>query len=190
MAFSDNGKGSPDLAPQLSLVEEQSGLVDELRQLQTDVGLRPYRVFSVIVKWDSGELYRGTQSIVGEKEFLPTPLVDLRPMYSVVKESGVFEHGDVVLREISPSLTEDQIRELFFNGAELPPGQQGYIEVRHDARKGNTPRRRRFIVRGAPWHDAERFQWIASLSDEEHDRLPSGELIEKTLNPPTIYRPT
>lgn len=190
MAFSNNGKGSADPAPQLSLVEEQSELVDELRQLQTEFGLRPYRVFSVVVEWDSGELYRGTQRIVGEKEFLPTPLVDLRPMYTLLREAGTFEHGDIVLREISPSLTEDQIKELFFNGAKLGPGQLGYIEVRHDARKGNEPSRRRFVVRGAPWRDAERFQWIATLSDEEHDRLPNGELIEKTLDPPKIYRPT
>ena len=190
MAFSDNGKGSPNLAPQLSLVEEQSQLVDEMRQMQTDAGLRPYRVFSVIVEWDSGELYRGKQRVVGEKEFLPTPLVDLRPMYTNMREAGVFEHGDIVLREVSPSLTEAQVGELFFNGAKLPPGQQGYIEVRHDARKGNEPPRRRFTVRGVPWHDAERFQWIATLSDEEPDRLPNGDIVEKTTNPPNIYRPT
>lgn len=190
MGFSNNGKGSPDPDPELSLVEEMSPLVDEMRQLQTEFGTRPYRVFSVITEWSSGELYRGDERVICEKEFLPTPLIDLRPMYSVMSEAGIIQHGDVVMREISPSLTEDQIRELCFNGVDLKPGQQGYIEVVHDRRKGNSPERRRFTVRGAPWHNAEKFEWIVTLSDEEIPRNRDGSLPEKTLNPVTIYRPS
>jgi hypothetical protein len=189
MAFSDNGKGEPVLNPQSSLVEESSELVDELRQLQAESGLRPYRVFCVLVEWSGGELYRGTSRVLSEKEFLPTPFVDLRPMYSLMSEAGRFEHGDVVLREISPSLTEDQVKELCSNGAELPPGQQSFIEVRHDERKGNEPTRRRFTTRGVPWHNAEEFEWIVTLSDEEENRRRDGALPEKTLDPIRVYRP-
>lgn len=190
MAFADNGDGHPNPAPQLSQVEESSALVDEMRQLSVDAGQRPYRVFSVIVEWSSGELYRGTQKVVCEKEFLPTPLIDLRPMYTTIREAGVFERGDIVMTEISPSLTEEQVSQLCFNGVHLPDGQQGYIEIQHDSRKGNNPKRRRFTVRGVPWHDTEKFQWVATLTDEEPDRLPSGEFIEKTTDPPRIYRPS
>jgi hypothetical protein len=189
MTFSDNGKGEPDLTPETSLVEDSSELVDDLRQLQTDAGLRPYRVFCVVVEWSGGELYRGESSVASEKEFLPTPLVDLRPMYSIMSEAGRFEHGDIVMREISPSLTEDQVNELCSNGAELGPNQQSFIEIRHDARKGNEPTRRRFVTRGVPWHNAEEFEWIVTLSDEDENRGRAGELPDKTLDPIRVFRP-
>lgn len=192
MTFSNNGKGNPDPAPQLSLTEEMAELADEMRQLQTDFGQRPYRVFSVTTQWSAGEIYRGDESVICEKEFLPTPFVDLRPMYTTMTEAGRFEHGDIVLREVSPSLTEDQIRELCFNGVELPPGQQGFIEIRYDSRKGGQPERRRFSVRGVPWHDAERFEWVVTLSDEEQPRNRDGSLKQEHLvNPPVdVYRPS
>jgi hypothetical protein len=190
MGFSNNGEGAPNQAPQISLNESFSSLADDMRQMLTDFGMRPYRVFSVITEWSSGELYRGDERVVSEKEFLPTPLVDLRPIYTTMTEAGLMESGDLFMREISPSLTEDQVRQLCFNGEPLGAGQQGYIEIRHDTRKEMLTERRRFTVRGAPWHDAEKFEWVVSLSEEEGARERDGS-IEGVASPaPKVYRPS
>ena len=190
MGFSSNGDGQPNPAPQNSLAEDLGDVADDMRQLYTDFGLRPYRVFSVIIEWTGGELYRGEPRVICEKEFLPTPYIDLRPLYSNYTEAGILQHGDIVMREVSPSITEDQIRELCFNGEPLPKNQQGFIEVTHDRRKGNMPKRRRFVVRGAPWHDAEKFQWVVALSEEDDERNRNGAINQPTLDPPRIFRPS
>lgn len=171
--------------------DDLAAVADELRQLKVDCGLRPYKVFSVVVEWSSGELYRGCETVICEQEFTPTPYIDLRPMYTVMSPVGQLEHGDVVMREISPTLSEDQVRNLCFDGFELKNGQQKYIEVRYDERNGTPERRRRFVIRGVPWHDAERFEWVVTLSDQniERDRAGLPEEIHE-INPPKVYRPS
>ena len=168
-------------------MEELGETADELRQLYTDLGLRPYRVFSVLVQWSGGKIGKGVADVVRETEFLPTPLVDLAPVWTEMKSAGKVEDGVATLREISPRLTEDQVRGLFFQDA-LKPGQEGFIEVVEDARDGQSPRRR-FGVRGAPYRRAGKFEWACRLQRARKDRKRSGELDEPTSNPARLQNP-
>jgi len=146
------------------------GLVDELRQIQTDLGMRPYRVWSVLVEWSGGEVGRGDPRVVGEQELLPTPLVDTRPVRFELRSGGRIDRGVITLREISPRYTEDQILAMFH----VKPGFQAFIEVKHDARDGERTERRRFAVVGQPWRDAENFQWVVRIGTEQESRSRDG----------------
>lgn len=157
-------------------------LVDELRQLNTDFGLRPYRVFSVVVAWDGGAVGRGTPRVVSELEFLPTPLVNLKPLRKEMRAAGKIEQGSAFLSELSPRYTEDDI-DLLFRRGRLEPGQEAYVEVREDARDGST-KRRRFQVRGVPFREAESFQWVVTLTSEQQDRERNGEIGGRDTTPP------
>ncbi len=160
---------SPADAPGASLFESMGATVDAMRQLQTDLGARPYRVFVVRGVWSGGEVGRGEFQARPEVELLPTPLLDLRPVRFEHKAGGREERGTVTLREISPRYTEDEIAQIFH----VKPGEQAFVEARHDERDGNT-KRRRFTLASPPWRDVEKFQWVVRLSTEDAARTRSG----------------
>lgn len=179
---------APSQAPERSLAEEMGAVVDDARQLLTDFGLRPYRVFSVLYQWSGGEVGRGRITLVREAEFLPTPLVDLRPVRTTPRNAGKVEEGVVHLREVSSRYTEEQISGLLFQEG-LQPGQEGFVEVLHDGRDGPAPKRRRFQVTGAPWHDAERFEWVTRMVRARPDRKRSKKPAERTETPERLVNP-
>lgn len=165
----------PNPAPGASLVEQLGGVADELRQLFTDAGLRPYRVFSVQEQWSGGTVGVGIPVVVRETEFLPTPLLDLTPLRRKMNQGGFSEDGAVTLRQISPRLTEDQVG-LLCCGDRSIPGRETYIEVRHDARDGTEVPRRRFTIQGVPFRKAGKFEWQVRLLKANPDRSPQGAL--------------
>lgn len=169
----DGSGAHPDPDPCVSLVESLGETVDSLRQLYTDFGLRPYRVFSVVYEWSGGDVGRGLPRVISEQEMLPTPrVIETSGVSGELRSAGLVERGTVRLEQVSPRYTEDQVRLLFFQYP-LPPGKQGFIEMRIDSRDGSTERRR-FIVRGIPFRDAQGFQWRVTLLRQDEDRTRSG----------------
>lgn len=153
--------------PGSSLVESLGDIVDEARQLNTDFGLRPYRVFSIVVEWSGGEVGKGAPTVIRETEFLPTPLVQMGSSRGIggvdtrMTEGGLSERGMVVMTEVSPRLTEDDIQALF-HLQPVPQNLDAFIEIRMDARDGATTRRR-FAVQGVPDRRADKFDWRVKL---------------------------
>ena len=163
----------PNPQPQQSLVEEMGELVDEIRQLNTDFGMNPYRVFSIVERYTGGEIGRGDIQVISEVEILPTPKVDMSPISSDARSAGTVERGTVDMWEISPRYTEEDIKTIF-NVQPLPAGDIGYLEVRMDARQGSATRLR-FTIQRKPWLDAENFQWRAQLSAQDEARSRDGQ---------------
>jgi hypothetical protein len=176
----------PDATPEKSYVEEMGEVADDMRQLYTDFGMRPYRVFSVVYDWTGGEVGRGDQVVLSEQEFLPTPLVDLSGSGSKMTAAGRKTDGTAMLKEISPRYTEDDIYGLF--PTRLSGSQRFFIEVRMDARDGPNPIRRRYTVRRTPYRDAENFQWVVPLYSQEKDRNREGELNAPKFYPKRLNR--
>jgi hypothetical protein len=169
-------------------VEELAAVADDLRQLNTDFGLRPYRVFSVVVAWSGGVIGRGLAAVVSETELLPTPLVDLRPVRGTMRTGGQVEEGMATLKEVSPRYTEEDI-ETLFHQQPLPKGHEGFLEVRMDRRDGVRVKRRRFTVRGVPYRDAAEFDWEVRIMRQRRDRKPDGKLSERTDLPERVKNP-
>lgn len=164
----------PNTNPSGSLVEQLGDVVDDMRQLYTDFGYRPYRVFSVLVGWSGGNIGLGEQRVLGEQEFLPTPLFDVAKLPAEVKSGGRVENGQPRLTGLSPRYTEDDINQLCHRGP-MKPGQEGFIEVRIDSRDGLT-KRRRFCVSGAPLRRTNRMDWSVDLTSAYPDRTRAGKL--------------
>ena len=170
-------------------MEQLGGVADELRQLYTDLGLRPYRVFSVQEQWSGGKVGVGIPAVVAEVELLPTPLLDQRPLRRKMNQGGFTEDGSVMLRQISPRLTEDEVA-LLCCGDRTIPGRETYLEVRHDARDGSDVVRRRYTIQGVPAREAGKFQWQVRLIKANPDRDRNGALTgERTDFPPRLLNP-
>ncbi len=153
-----SGCGGDDLFGDLS------GIVDEARQLVSDAGLRPYRIFSVLESWTGGRPGVG-ELCRTETEWLPTPVLDFRSIRREYKAAGSVERGSVRLRKVSPNLTEAEIRRLC--SCDGRTTSTAIIEERKNG--GET---RRFIIDGAPYLDAERFEWIVPLRKQDAVKAP------------------
>jgi hypothetical protein len=104
--------------------------VDSIRQIYTDFGLRPYRVFMVWVGWSAdvnadgvvagaerwlepGVEGVGRPVLLKEVELLPTPLVGgLGGLSGDVEATGNTESGTVNVSQVSAGYTEDQLQGL------------------------------------------------------------------------------
>lgn len=169
------------------VVESLGGTVDQLRQLAVDMGMRPYRVFSVIVRWTGGEVGRGDAVVESEREFLPRPVVkDMTSVRGVAHAAGRNERGSVELSEVSPRYTEDDIRGLCHCG-KLSQDREGFIEIRVDERDGQTDRRR-FVVKDVPHRNAEGFEWRVRLLKQDQDRARNGTVRNDVTPALTRYR--
>lgn len=167
-------------APELSLVEDLADVVDDLRQLNTDFGLRPYRVFSVVYRWTGGAKGRGDAVLESETEFLPTPnITEVDQLRGQLTSGGTDEQGRIRMDEISPRYTEDDIRALF-HVQPLPDGDEGFLEMRVDQRDGSTARRR-FTTQNVPMRRADKFDWTVRLLEQQPPRSRSGVLPQPGL---------
>ena len=175
----------PNPNPSQSLVESLGSVADDIRQLYTDFGLRPYTVVSVVIGWTGGKPGRGDAFIVQETPLLPTPqVVDMKPVRGMAKPAGFDEEGSILLTQISPRYTEDDINTIF-HVQPLPIDREGFLEVRVDSRDGSTTRRR-FRVQGTPYRDADSFEWSTRLVLESHDRSRDGAITDDVRSPAEV----
>lgn len=176
----------PNPNPARSTVEQLNQTVDELRQLYTDIGARPYRVFSIVYQWTGGATGKGEPEVLSQLEFLPTPMVTINTR-NEAKAGGIMTEGSARLTEVSARYSEADIKALF--PLELAPGQQSFIEVRLDARDGERPYLRRFTVVDSPELRPLSFDWRIRLQsqDSERDRFSGG--IDTTRFYPQRMRP-
>lgn len=156
--------------PECSLVESMAPIVDEMRQMAVDMGLRYYEVFTVVVRWSAGERHRGTPTVISEQPFLPIPeVVGVGNVDRELREGGAVKRGGIWLRKLSPRYTIDDILLLF--PRELRDDEEHYIEVRGDSRDGNTPRDR-YVIVGRPERKA--WGWEVRLLKADEDRTRGG----------------
>lgn len=169
--FTCNGPEEP------SLVDDLGEVVDDLRQMFTDFGARPYRIFCVVVSWSGEEVGRGTQSLLRETELLPTPYIDMSAIRYQAVSGGRSDTGQTTIYEISPRYTEAEIKEMF--PRDLALNEQAFVEVRMDGRDGKDPLRHRFTVTGMPARDATGFQYTCQVTIQFEERTPQGQLSER-----------
>ena len=173
MGVGRNGGGLEPWEADRSLGDDLSQVVDDAQQIVADLGLRPYRVFSVVEQWSGGARGRGRVSIVRELEFAPPPVLSMRSLRRDMKSAGVVERGELTLERISPRYTEEEIRSFF--PTNLDGGQYAYIEQRFDGRNGGEPQRRRFTISSVPFLELpRRFQWSVRVRPQDDPRAPNG----------------
>lgn len=154
-----------------TLVDDLGELADDMRQIGVDLGLRPYRVFSVRLRWSGDRVGLGEPAVVLEEEFLPTPKVSTSLRREAREPGGWVERGRTTLTEVSPRYTEAQIDALCPRTG--PANEERFIEIRMDSRDENAPRRR-FVVAEAPERRAERFDWRVVLVPQDDARTRAG----------------
>jgi len=151
------------------------GCLDELRQLNAELGARPYRVFLVRTRWSGKRRGQGVETVFSEDEILPTPkLSELSSLQRTMLDIGSDEQGGMNVSEISPRYTEWQLLGLNPDGSAVPENETFSWEISLSRGDAGSKKRRRFTVQGIPGYNASRLEWTVRLGRAGSDRNPDG----------------
>jgi hypothetical protein len=151
-------------------------VADNLRDLLTQFGMRPYRVRIVRVQWSNDARGSGTPVVVAENHLLPTPkLTGLDGITEVLNPVGLDETGSVLISGISGRYTEENLRGIDDDGTVIADNEEVFYEIEYITPSGQPTFRRRFQLRGAPAYFAGRFQWQVTLERTRQDRRRNGD---------------
>ena len=170
-----------NMFPNMSFAESILPAIDAARQIPVDLGLRPYKVHSVVLKWSGGAPGKGTAKVESDIPFLPVPTIEWDSGHDKrALSGGVVERGSATLTKISLRYTEDDLAALF-HSSPLPADREAFIETRIDQRDGQTVRRR-YAIKGLPYRDqSKKWEWRVKLIAQDADRERDG-------TPPTVGR--
>lgn len=149
--------GSATLDPDVLLEGLIPDVVDGLRSLNTDFGLRQWRVYSVMRKWSGGEVGSGSFTDT-ETEILPRPIVEpFESFHLKLEPCGMNEAGFLRMTEVSLTYTEAEL-----GGGELPHGTQHLFKIVEAHGQATTTRY--FVNRRPPYPDRIRtLGWLLHL---------------------------
>lgn len=156
------------------LGEFMDGCIDDIRQLASDLGARPYRVFWVRTRWSGRERGEGVESVISEEEVTPTPKVEMGGLQRTLLDIGTDEQGAVTVTEISPRYTEHQLTGDLPNGRAIPSNETFSWEISLSRGDSDAKIRRRYMIQGVPVYEATRLQWTVRLIRSGSDREANG----------------
>ncbi len=151
--------------------------VDNMRDLMTRFGLRPYEVRMVRPKWSGGESGLGQEFVVFDEPILPTPLIlGLDGVTRIVQPVGLDEIGGCQLTQVSGRYAEGFLTGNDTDGNPLDPDTQYYFEVMFPTpgSVSDGAPRRRFYAATAPTYDPGNFEWRVNLQRSHSDRRNDG----------------
>lgn len=169
----------PLARPEGSLAHRLGRVADNVRQIATNLGARPYRVFLVWVLWTGTERGEGEAEVQRELELLPTPKVaTLDSVTYSIFHAGTIPAGSIKLSEVSTRYTFDELTGHMIpllHEDVIPQPHAFFYEVREDGRGDPRPLRQRYRVMSYPFRDAENAQWTLMLERISEDRGRDGE---------------
>lgn len=153
------------------------GVVDNLRNLLTTFGMRPYEVHVVRTRWTGGYRGVGQEVVISDTPILPTPLIEsLDGISRIVNGIGLDEQGTVKLSEVSGRYSENFLSGNDEFGNPQDDDTQWFYEVQFPTpgTVSDGAPRRRFFPSSSPTYDPDRFQWNITLTRSHVDRMNDG----------------
>jgi hypothetical protein len=166
---------------QATLANRFTRVADNLRQLATTFGIRPYRVFLVWSKWTGSERGEGFEQVIQQLEILPTP--NVRSLDNIALSplsTGVIPMGSVKVSEVSTSLTYDQLTGRMYpvpHEEHIPEPYEFFYEIVEDGRGDNPAKRMKFAILGEPMRNADNVEWTFTLTRVSEDRNRQGQSV-------------
>jgi hypothetical protein len=171
-----SGRVHPNRRPIMTLAARLVPIVDKIRQLNTDFGLRPYRVHLIHQKWSGARIGEGSSIEISRHEILPTPKVSgMSSTSEILRATGLTEEGTISVSEISARFTEDDLMGRtpdLIDPAVQRTGARNvefFWEVSQDGPSTPLAERRRFVPNAVPVFDAGKCQWDVSLAKQDYD---------------------
>jgi hypothetical protein len=145
--------------------------IDRVRQIPTDLGLRPYRVFLIHVLWSGERIGEGQPQEISRHEILPTPRVrDMASTSEVLSAIGRVEEGGIVVDRISAKYSEDDLMGATADMIDPAAPRTGkrnaefFWEVRENRPTQPSTIPRRYIVASTPTLMRGGLHWRVALN--------------------------
>ncbi len=143
-------------------------VIDGARGIIHDLGLRGYRVFLIWQKRDNKQRFVEFKRI----QLYPVKVTSLTGVGWQSSPSGMLQQGEITISEISPAQADGrtlfgQVQELNYS---LDPDIEFFYEVQPRDRCASDAlgvQPARFTPSSLPYYDAEGFQWVVDLVDQE-----------------------
>ena len=150
-------------------------VADNVRQIATTLGARPYRVFLVWTKWTGKERGEGQENEVARVEILPTPRVQtLDSITFSLYHAGTLPVGSIKVDRISvQAFSADLLTGNYVPGEHedfIPEPYEFMYEVVEDGRGDNPATRSRFRLLSFPNRRATQVDWEIMLERVGEDR--------------------
>lgn len=159
-----------------TVVQRLTPYVDQIRDIATRLGARPYRVALIWTQWSGGETGIGVEQVLREEFLLPTPMIGV---LNTVKEEltsvGLEEVGELRVTEISPRYNEDYLMGRDDTGHQIPSDQNFYWEIAFPRPDGQKGVRRRFLPKSVPSYQGTNFEWTIDLVKAIENRDRDGD---------------
>ena len=177
------GKLRPLPPGRKTLGESLGPAVDQIRQIATELGLRPYRVWLVHWLW-AGPKGKGIPREISRLEILPTPRVmDMSGVPLTLASIGLTEGGGIKVDKISQRFSED---DLMGRTPDLRDpvrdvtnreGSDFFWEVRETRTTTPPTKPRRFAPANVPMLRRSGMEWSIMLNKQEYTCDP--DLVER-----------
>jgi hypothetical protein len=146
-------------------------VVDGIRDIATQLGVRPYEIKRVRTRWSGGSIGAGQEFEIDSELILPTPLLkNIETLQEIAQAIGFDEHGAVHVEEISGRFEEDWFFGRDALGNPAPPDMSVYFEIEFRRLDGQPGRRRRFYLENAPMWESDNVMWTMDLKRARQDR--------------------
>jgi hypothetical protein len=161
-----SGQVHPESPTRRTLADSLGPTVDRIRQIRTNLGFSPYRVFLVHWRWP-GKVGLGRPVEISRTEIQPTPKVsDMNGTALALAAFGTAEGGGIFLSKVSTKYSEDDLmgltpdmRDLVRTGTSSP-SVEFFYEVCL-SRPDSKPRR--YIPSGVPNLNKTGIHWHLPL---------------------------
>ena len=149
--------------------------VDRIRQLATDLGVRPYRVWLVHHKWP-GKKGLGVPHEISRREILPRPKIqDMAATAFTMAAYGLTEVGGIVIDQISAKYSEDDLlgRTPDMKDNVEPRTNLRTVEFFYEVQETRPtqppPQPRRYVVAGVPMLNRSGMHWRVALTKQDYN---------------------
>jgi len=158
------GTLAPKLAP----------CVDQIRDLYTKFGMRPYTVNLVHTRSAGGARGYGVEQVISVVPVLPTPKIESISSLDMSRFSvGGDESGSLRVSQISTRFTEAQLLGRTDNDDSIPDDLNFFYEIAF-TRNGLAPTLRRMYPSSVPQLSPGGFEWEIQLTRSNVDRAGIG----------------
>jgi len=179
------GEGMPRPHPlqpfqaKMTLANRLRGPVNRVRQIATDLGVRPYRVFLVWTTFDGEERGEGSEYELARVEILPTPKIgELTSLGMNPYSQGFASTGSLRLEKISAGFTQPQLMGLEVPGRgqlqNMSNNVDFWYEMREDGRGGDQPVPLRYRLASSPYRAAGKVSWSVMLERQDEATQMDG----------------
>jgi hypothetical protein len=156
-------------------------VVDTIRQLYSQFGMRSYCVYLVHVAWSGQRRGEGEQVELSRVEILPTPQVqDMGATGLNLPAFGLTEGGGISVEQISCRYTEDDLlgKTPDLQDPAFPAtgwvNREFFWEVVENRPSDPAPVRRRYVPDAVPMLTRDIFQWKIHLTKQDYNNDRRG----------------